>query len=137
AEKTSKKIQWTARSATDKTWSLPAVTNDLATSAQPLALSRARDGTSSLVLAFQGEDGKGYASIGTIAGASITWAAAAPLASGGVAVDATPSVAKGVCGDDAIAAFASAGQVKVVRLRAGAWSTPESVSGVSGNRVAV
>src|SRR5262249_54223841 len=136
AEKNSKKIEWTARSSADKTnWSLPAVTNDLSTTGQPLALSRA--GASSLVLVFQGDDGKGYASIGTISGASITWTAAAPLVSGGVSVDSRPAVAKGVCGDDAIVAFASGGQVKVVRLRAGTWSAPEAVSGASGARVAI
>jgi hypothetical protein len=133
AEKDSKKIEWTARSGA--TWSAPAVTNDLSTTAQPLALSRA--GASSLVVAFAGEDGKGYASIGTISGASITWTAAAPLVSGGVSVDSRPAVAKGVCGDDAIAAFASGGVVKVVRLRGGTWSAPEVVSGTSGSRVAI
>ncbi len=136
AEKTSTKIEWTARSASDKTkWSLPAVTNDLATTTQPLSLSRA--GASSLVVVFQGTDGKGYAQTGAVSGTSITWAAAVPLVSGGVSVDSSPRVAKGVCGDDAIAAFASGGVVKVVRLRAGAWSAPEVVSGASGSRVAI
>ncbi|HEY8079846.1 MAG TPA: hypothetical protein VIF62_37200 [Labilithrix sp.] len=136
AEKTSTKIEWTARSATDATqWSNPVVTNDLAMTTQPLSLASA--GASSLVVAFEGEDGKGYASTGTISGTSITWAPAVPLVAGGVSVDSPPRVAKGVCGDDAIVAFASAGAVKVVRLRAGAWSAPEAVTGVSGSRVAV
>ena len=136
ADKTSKKISWTARSASDHTtWSSPAVTNDLATTGQPLALSRA--GASSLVVAFEGDDGKGYAATGAISGTSITWTAAAPLVAGGVSVDSPPRVASGVCGDDAIAAFASAGVVRVVRLRGGSWSPPEIVGGASGSRVAI
>jgi hypothetical protein len=75
---------------------------------------------------------------GTIGASAITWGVpAALLADPSTVVDTSPAVAKGVCGDDAIAVFASAGQVKATRYRGGAWSAPEPVSGASGARVAV
>jgi hypothetical protein len=88
-------------------------------------------------VAFRGQDLKGYVSTGTIGASSITFTAAVPVAPGGALVDSAPSVAKGICGDDAIAVFASASQVRATRLRAGVWSAPEAVTGASGSRVAV
>jgi hypothetical protein len=91
-----------------------------------------------LVVTFRGKDNqRPYYMTGTIGPSAITWSAPAPLLADTSTVDSTPAVAKGVCGDDAIAVFASAGQVKATRYRAGAWSVPEPVSGASGTRVAV
>lgn len=133
------KLRWVARDATTKTFTAPVDVNasdaTYASTLEPIAL--ARIAPLSLLLTFRGTDGKGYYVTGTLGASSITWAPPAPLAAGGLAVDATPRPAKGVCGDDAIIAFTSGGQVKVVRLRGSTLSAPETVTGASGNRVAI
>jgi hypothetical protein len=132
---TTRRISWSGRAAAGKTWGTPAAVNTVATTDEQLSVAAIN--ASTLLLAFRGQDGKAYTSTGTISGSSIAWTAPAALVLGGVSVDSAPAVAKGVCGDDAIVVFASSGQVKATRLRSGTWSTPESVSGASGARVAV
>ena len=51
------------------------------------------------------------------------------------AVPSAPSLAPGVCGDDAIAAYVSSGGVGVARYRGGTWLAPSSVGDVSGASV--
>jgi hypothetical protein len=130
-----RQISATGRVAATKVWDAPASIDVLARTDEQLAVARA--GASGLVVAFRGQDGHGYAALGTIGASAITWTAAVPLVAGGVSVDTTPAVAKGVCGDDAIAVYASAGQVRATRLHGTTWSAPEPVTGASGQRVAV
>lgn len=132
AEKTSHKIQWTARKG--GAFSTPVNVNDLASTTADLTLARV--GTLTMLLAFRGEDDNGYVSLGTENGDNIAWGAPTPLVPGGVAVDSTPAVASGVCGDDGIVVFATGGVVKATRLRGSAWSPPETVTGATGTRVA-
>ncbi|MBS2019814.1 MAG: hypothetical protein JST00_43525 [Deltaproteobacteria bacterium] len=133
------KVRWVARDATTKLFTAPADVNASATTyaatVKPMSLTRVS--ASSLLLTFEGTDGKGYYVAGTLGAAAITWSTPAPLAAGGVSVDSTPRAAKGVCGDDAVIAFASGGQVKVVRLRGSTLTAPELVVGASGSRVAI
>lgn len=133
------KIRWVARDATTKIFTAPVDVNTsnttYASTLKPIGLARVS--TFTVILTFEGTDGKGYYVSGTLGATSITWSSPAPLATGGVSVDGTPRAAKGVCGDDAVIAFASGGQVKVVRLRGSSLTAPELVSGASGSRVAI
>lgn len=134
---TTRRLSYASRDATGKAWVNGGVVHDFATSNEPF--SAARVGTSAFLVTFRGQDGNGYYARGTVdAGGIFTWVAAQPIGGGGnVSVDSAPAVARGVCGDDAIVVYASAGQVKATRLRGTTWTSPETVSGASGSRVAV
>jgi hypothetical protein len=44
-----------------------------------------------------------------------------------------PQIARGICGDDAVVAYAESGaSAKVTRLRGTTWSSPEALTGSSG-----
>ena len=77
-----------------------------------------------MLVAFRGNNQRPYTMTGTLGAAAITWSVPAPLLADTSTVDSAPAVAKGVCGDDAIAVFASGGQVKATQLRGGAWTVP-------------
>jgi hypothetical protein len=79
------------------------------------------------VLVFRGGNMVPYFSI--FDGTS-TWTAPAAVVTSTTTVSTVPSVATGVCGDDAIAALVETnGDVDVTSLRAGAWSaTPTHVT---------
>lgn len=132
---TTRRVSFATRDATSKAWSASAIVDALTVTDERVSVARVSG--SALLLAFRGQDQKGYVAAGTLGASSLTWTAAVAIAPGGVPVDAPPSVAKGTCGDDAILAFASGAQVKATRLRQGAWSMPEPVTGASGPRVAV
>jgi len=138
AHETTKKVYWTARNGTTKTFGAPALVNASPTTyaATIRALSLAAVSATELLLTFQGTDDKGYLVRGTLGASTIDWSAPAPLAPAGVTVDSTPRAAKGVCGDEAIVAFASAGQIRAIRRRGGTWSTSEALP-VVGSRVAI
>jgi len=79
-------------------------------------------------LVFVGGDGKPYASL--YPGVA-PWSPPAQLAVPALA--STPSIATGVCGDDAILAYATSdGSVATMTLHAGTWSAPSPISGISG-----
>jgi hypothetical protein len=129
-------IGYATRDATTKMWSSAQVTQPTAQTAE--AMSAALVSPTSVVVMFRGNNGKAYTMTGTLGAASLSWSIPVPLlADGSVNVDSAPAVAKGVCGDDAIAVFATGGQVKATQLRAGAWSVPGPVTGASGTRVSV
>jgi hypothetical protein len=128
-------IGFATRDSATKVWSAAAVTQATAqTGAQPQI---ARISTSSLVVTFLGNNQRPYTMTGTIGATAITWSVPVALLADTSTVDGPPAVAKGVCGDDAIAVFASGGQVKATRYRGTSWSVPEAVSGASGSRVTV
>jgi hypothetical protein len=128
-------IGFTTRDATTKLWSTATVTNALAqTGDQP---SLARVSPTGLVATFRGNDQRPYTMRGTIGASAISWSAPVPLLADTSTVDGPPAIAKGVCGDEAIAVFASGGQVKATRFRGTSWTVPEAVSGASGTRVSV
>ncbi len=128
-------IGFTTRQTTTKTWSAAAVTHaDAQTAEQPqlVALS-----STTLLAVFRGNNQRPYVMLGTTRASAIEWSAPAPLLADASTVDGPPSVAKGVCGDDAVVVFASSAQVHATRYRAGRWSAAEPIPGASGTRVAV
>jgi hypothetical protein len=137
AQETTRRLSYASRDATGKAWVDGGVVHDFATTNEPFSFARV--GTSSFLVTFRGQDGNGYFARATVdAGGVFTWASAQPIGGGAnVAVDSAPAVARGVCGDDAIVVYASAGQVKATRLRGTTWTAAEPVTGTSGARVAV
>ena len=129
-----RRISFSLRNPTNAVtpWTTPAVVHMLATTDEPV--SAVRVGSSSVLVAFRGQDGNGYYAIGTVGPSGVTFGPASPL---GGAVDSPPSVAPGICGDDAIVAFTTGGQVKVARLRGATFDSLDSVTGAHGTRVAV
>ena len=128
-------IGFSTRDATTKLWATATVTSPLAqTGDQP---SLARVSPTGLVATFRGNDQRPYTMKGTIGATAITWSAPVALLADTSTVDGPPAVAKGVCGDEAIAVFASGGQVKATRFRGTSWTVPEAVSGASGTRVSI
>jgi hypothetical protein len=92
-----------------------------------------------VMAAFRAQDGNGYVVVGTLGASGVSWTTAAPVGGGSAApaVDSSPAVAPGVCGDDAIAVYASSGAIRVTRLRGATWTTPETIPTIAGSRVAV
>ena len=137
-DKAASRIGFATRAAGTKAWSNGVVAQAMAlTSAQPQV---ARISPTTLVVTYLGTDGGGgrpYWMTGTIGASAITWSVPTALLADTSTVDGPPAVAKGVCGDDAIAVFAASGLVKATRLRGSTWSVPEAVGGASGSRVSV
>lgn len=128
-------IGFTTRNAANKTWATAQITQATAQTAEQMAIARISQTV--LLVAFRGTNGRPYFMTGTIGASSIAWSVPAALLADTTTVDTTPAVAKGVCGDDAIAVFSTAGQVKATRYRGTTWSVPESVGGAAGGRVSV
>ncbi len=115
---------------TSGTWSAsPMLVDTNAFSNDPIALAPLPGGKALLV--FRGSDDKPYFS--TWDGA-VTWTTPAPVVTNGnPVVLSTPSAAPGVCGADAVVAWAeSGGGVRYATFSAGAFSSPESLAGTSG-----
>ncbi len=114
---------------TSGTWGTPALVDANAYSNDPVAVSALPNGKALVV--FRGSDKKPYFS--TWDGAS-TWSApAAVVATNNPLVESVPSIAPGVCGADAIVAWAeSGGGVKTAAFAQGAFAAPVAVSGTSG-----
>lgn len=127
-------IRHATRATGAKTWS--AVANTGALAFTPEAFRAARISTTQLLVAYRGGDARAYAMVGTFASGAFTWSAPVPLF-GSAAVDGAPSVARGVCGDDAVAVASAGGAVKIARLRGanaggGTWAAPADVPGLPG-----
>ncbi len=141
AENTTRRLSFATRTASSKTWSsaTPPATNIHADATTAEKIAIAQTSPTTVLVAFRGQDGKGYFSRGTLSGSSVTWTAA--IAVGGAsapAVDSTPAVAPGVCADeDAIFVYASGGSVATTRLRGTSWTPAETITNVSGTRVAI
>jgi hypothetical protein len=114
---------------TSGTWGTPMLVDANAFSNDPVALGALPGGKALLV--FRGTDNKPYFS--TWDGAT-TWTAPAPvLTTNNPSVGSTPSIAPGVCGADAMVAWAeSGGGVRVASFAGGAFGAPASVAGTSG-----
>jgi hypothetical protein len=135
-EKTTRFISFAMRDANTKVWADGDSVGNAVTTNEKLSLSRV--GQFTVLVTFRGQDGKGYYTQGSVNANNINWSAAAPIGGGAAfAVDSTPSAAKGVCGDDAVVAYASGGSVSITRLRGASWTTPEAVTNLSGSRVAI
>lgn len=128
-------IGFATRDAGTSAWSAGAVTQATAQTAEPMSVARLSSTT--LLVAFRGNNFRPYTMLGTLGATSITWGLPVPLLADTSTVDGAPAVAPGVCGDDAIAVFASGGVVKATQLRGNTWSVPGTVSGAAGSRVSV
>jgi len=120
-------IHWTSRSA--GAWSAPALVSataftDASPSLAPLSGGRA-------VMAFLGTNGLPYFSVYQPA-STPPWSTPAAIAASTTALVSPPSVAPGVCGDDAVAALPEAAGVAVVRYAGGAWLSPTVLPGTAG-----
>jgi hypothetical protein len=115
------------RSASSATWSSPAmVSTNAFTPAAPTLTSMSGGGA---LLAWQGGDGAGYESVYT-PGSAVAWSTPAQLTAAQVA--SAPSLAPGVCGDDAVAAYLSSGLVYTTHFAGGAWTAPAALPAGSG-----
>ena len=128
-------IGFATRDATTKIWSAGQVTQATAQTAEQMSVARLSATT--LLVAFRGNDHRPYTMFGTIGATSITWSLPAPLLADASTVDSAPAVAPGVCGDDAIAVFASGGVIKATQYRGTTWSVPGTVTGAAGKFVSV
>ncbi|MDB5217046.1 MAG: hypothetical protein JWO86_4973, partial [Myxococcaceae bacterium] len=128
-------IGFATRDATSKAWSNGQVTQATAQTAEQMSV--AAISSTKLLVSFRGNDMRPYTMLGTIGATSITWSLPTPLLADTSTVDSAPAVAKGVCGDDAIAVFASGGVVKATQYRGTTWSVPGTVPGTTGSRVSV
>ena len=118
------------RSATTKAWSAPAMVDPNAYTSSAPTLTAMSGGRA--LLAWKGGDGEGYASVYT----APAWSSPAKVTAD--QVGGAPSLAPGVCGDDAVAAYLFNASVYVTRLSGvgadagGAWTTPAPLAGVAG-----
>ena len=120
------KVMAVARTA--GTWGTPMQIDANAYSNDPIALGALPGGKA--IVVFRGSDGKPYFS--TWDGAT-TWTAPAAIASNDPVIASVPSVAPGVCGADALVAFAeSGGGVAIAPFSGGTFGAPQPVAGTSG-----
>jgi hypothetical protein len=120
----------TTRDGSSKSWSSPALVNAAAYTPATPTLTTMTGGRA--LLAWKGGNGEGYASVYT-AGASPPWSTPAQLTS--MTLASAPSLAQGVCGDDAVAAFVSSGQVYTTHFASGAWTTPSAYAAAASDSV--
>lgn len=114
---------------TGSTWTTPAEVynsgGNVAYSNDPVAVAARPGGKAALV--FRGGNMAPYAALFD----GSAWSAPAALVGGLPTLAAPPSIASGVCGDDAVAAYATGGVVNVVRLSGTTWSSPAAIGGAS------
>ncbi len=113
---------------TKGTWSAPALTNINAFTLSQASVAPLAGGAA--VLAYLGTDGNPYGMTFDPTAAT-PWTAPVALATGLSSLPSAPSVATGVCGADAVAAFVQPAGVEVVTLSAGTWSAPSVVTGTA------
>jgi hypothetical protein len=111
-----------------RTWSPPALVDPNAFTPYAPTLVWMSGGRA--LLAWEGANGEGYESVYTTA-PTTGWSTPAQLTTALVAN--APSLAPGVCGDDAVAAYVSGGQVYTTHFAGGAWTSPALQAAVSGS----
>jgi hypothetical protein len=116
-----------SRSASTKAWSPAVMVHPNAFTPAAPALAAMSGGRA--VLAWKGGNGEGYGSVYAAAPAPV-WSSPAQLTAAQVA--SAPSVAPGVCGDDAVAAYSSGGIVYTTHFAGGTWTAPAPLSGEAG-----
>jgi hypothetical protein len=117
------------RNASTKAWSSPAMVDVNAyTNAGDAPTLTALSGGRALV-AWQGYSGGAYGSVFT-AGASSAWSTPFEITS--ATTTSAPSLAPGVCGDDAEAAYVSNANVYTTHFAGGIWTAPTALAGGAG-----
>jgi len=109
---------------TSGTWSAPMLTNVNAFTAAPTSMAPTAGGGA--VLVFLGTDGNAYGMTFDPA-ATTPWTAPVAIASGTTTLPSPPTIAAGICGVDATAAFVQPGGIELVTISSGAWSAPTVV----------
>ncbi len=126
------KLYATARNASTMAWSAPALIDANAFTNDPVALAPISNGRA--VMVYRGTNQVPYTSVFDPSMAA-PWSTPAPLVASMPTVNPIPSVAPGVCGDDAVAVYApitGGTEVEVVHFAGGVWSSPTPVTGTSG-----
>lgn len=135
------RLGWARRRKADKTWSVDTASRGVLDTTRTTTerMNVARTAGGDVIVTYRATDGNGYYVRGALNDANgVTWSAPASL--GGEAalkVDSPPAIAKGVCGSDALAVFASDGKVQITRLKDDAWSAAEQITGAGGSLVAI
>ena len=127
------KIMSTAR--TGATWSAPALVDANAflsgSTNEPVALAPIGGGKA--VMVYRGTDSKPYFSVYDPSKMPVWTAPAAVVSGTNPLVESLPYVAPGVCGADAVIAYAETGAgAKVASLVGGAFGAPEAIAMTSG-----
>jgi hypothetical protein len=112
-------------------WGAPVLLDATAYSNDPLALAALPGGRALLV--YRGSDQKPYFSVYDVAKTPV-WSVPRALLASNPTVASTPSVAAGVCGDDAEVAYASStGGAEIAHYSGGSFAGPTVVSGTAGS----
>jgi hypothetical protein len=126
-------LYWTGRAS--GVWSTPAQISATAYTNEPVALAAAAGGA--FVLLYQGTDSKPYYSLYSPSASPAWTAPAALVTAANPLLPSPPSVATGVCGADAVAAYVQPGGVQIVTLSSGTWSAPSQIAGTASMTYAV
>ena len=123
----------TSVTRTGGTWSFNTLMVDPnAYTSEPFTLAALGGGRA--ILAWRGADGRGYTSRYTPATSSWSAPAAVSATTTAPSVASAPAVIAGICGADAIAAYAESGaggSAKIASLTGATWSSPIAVPGTS------
>jgi hypothetical protein len=117
----------TTRSAS--AWSAPAVIDANAFTGASPSLAALPGGRA--LMTYEGTDGLPYFDVYDPA-AMPPWTAPAAIGTNSPKLQSPPSVAPGVCGDDAVAVLAEPAGVAVMRYAGGAWLAPTLLAGTAG-----
>jgi len=130
--KTDFHLMWSTRA--NGAWSTPAevynMNGNVAYANDPVAVAARPGGKAAIV--FRGGNMVPYTTLFD----GSAWSAPVALDSTMPTLAAPPAIASGVCGDDAVAAYATGGVVNVVRLVGTTWGSPTVISGTSGMKYA-
>lgn len=112
---------------TSGTWSAPVLLDVNAYANDPVNVAPMSGGRA--LLAYRGSDGKGYFSVYDPAKNPV-WTVPAAIGATAPLVESAPAIAPGVCGDDAVVAYAATGgSVNVTHFAGGTFGAAAPVSG--------
>lgn len=115
---------------TSGTWAGPVLLDVNAYANEPVHVAPMSGGRA--LLAYRGSDGKAYFSVYDPTKSPV-WGIPAALGSTAPLVESAPAIAPGVCGDDAVVAYAATGgAVSVTRFAGGTFGPAVAVTGTSG-----
>jgi hypothetical protein len=122
------KLMWTTRTGT--TWSTPALIDTNAFANDPVAMVALANGRALLV--YRGSNQQPYFSAFDPL-KNPQWTVPAALLGTNPTITSVPSVAAGVCGDDALVAYTKqGGGVEFAHFSGGSFTGPDAVSGTTG-----
>jgi len=115
---------------TSGTWAAPVLLDVNAYANEPVNLAPLSGGRA--LLAYRGSDNKGYFSVYDPTKTPV-WTAPAAIGGSAPLVESAPAIAPGVCGDDAVVAYAATGgAVNVTRFAGGTFGAAVAVTGTNG-----